>query len=236
VGRDRRSLAIHRPRLCRVSGDAGVSLGRCLTLGLAIELDDERVCSETWTVTVCPARMRPSATVWQQTQIVPVALTRRWTVTGSVRGRGGGPAGRAPRSRRACWGMSGLGRALSSSRVVKEQQRRGLDADRDAAAAEDLGGEDRCLTTDNATNANPGLPPKSERADHGQRRQASPDTHMSSISRDRTHRPAYASERFLYVLKGGGAARRRRPGRSGGAGRRRPARPRARVTSCASSS
>jgi hypothetical protein len=44
----------------------------------------------------------------------------------------------------------------------------------------------RCSTTDNATNANPGLPPKSERADHDQRRQACPATHMSSISRDRT--------------------------------------------------
>jgi hypothetical protein len=44
----------------------------------------------------------------------------------------------------------------------------------------------RCSTTDNATNANPGLPRQSERADHGQRRQACPAIHMSSISRDRT--------------------------------------------------
>jgi hypothetical protein len=43
--------------------------------------------------------------------------------------------------------------------------------------------------TDNATNANPGLPsptPWTERADHGRRRQACPDTQVSSMSRDRT--------------------------------------------------
>jgi hypothetical protein len=44
----------------------------------------------------------------------------------------------------------------------------------------------RCSTTDNATNANAGLPPKSDRADHGQRRQAGPETQLSNMSRDRT--------------------------------------------------
>lgn len=37
-----------------------------------------------------------------------------------------------------------------------------------------------------STNANPGLPPQSERADHGHRRQPSPDTHPTSITRDKT--------------------------------------------------
>jgi hypothetical protein len=46
----------------------------------------------------------------------------------------------------------------------------------------------RCSTTDNATNANPGLPPPTTRtgaADHG-RRQARPETPPSSSSRDST--------------------------------------------------
>jgi hypothetical protein len=50
--------------------------------------------------------------------MTPVLLATRWTVMGSVEGRGGGPAGRAPRRRRAWSQVSGLGRVRSSSRVA----------------------------------------------------------------------------------------------------------------------
>jgi hypothetical protein len=35
------------------------------------------VCSGTWTVMMRPAWTRPSETLWRQTVITPVALTRR---------------------------------------------------------------------------------------------------------------------------------------------------------------
>jgi hypothetical protein len=75
--------------------------------------------------------------------ITPVALTRRWTATGSVRGRGGGPARRAPWSRRAWSGVSGSGPdAQQLARLrVEEHQRVRFDADDHGAGAEDLGGE-----------------------------------------------------------------------------------------------
>jgi hypothetical protein len=77
----------------------------------------------------------------------------------------------------------------------------------------------RCSTTDNATNANPGLPPQSARADHGQRRQACPATHPSSISRDRTlKRTKLVVEisqppRFSLLPQGAALRAARRPGR-----------------------
>ena len=52
------------------------------------------------------------------TMMMPVLLATRWTVTGSAEGRGGGPAGRAPRSSRAWSQVSGLGRVRSSTRVA----------------------------------------------------------------------------------------------------------------------
>src|SRR5713101_6714847 len=63
----------------------------------------------TWTVTTCPALLRPRAIFCPATMITPVLLARRWAVTGPVAGRGGGPAGRAPRSVRAWSQVSGLG-------------------------------------------------------------------------------------------------------------------------------
>ena len=75
------------------------------------------VSSATWTVTVRPAWMRPRAIFCPTTMMTPVLLARRWTVTGSAEGRGGGPAGRAPRSSRAWSQVSGLGRVRSSTRV-----------------------------------------------------------------------------------------------------------------------
>jgi hypothetical protein len=45
-------------------------------------------------------------------------LARRCAVTGSVEGRGGGPAGLAPRIVQAWSQVSGLGRVRSSSRVA----------------------------------------------------------------------------------------------------------------------
>ena len=59
----------------------------------------------------------------------------------------------------------------------------------------------RCSMTDNATNPNPGLPPKEHEADHGQRRQPRPDTRLSSTSRDRTHERERCREDLLYELK-----------------------------------
>jgi hypothetical protein len=41
------------------------------------------------------------AIFWPATMITPVLLARRWAVAGPADGRGGGPAGRAPRRRRA---------------------------------------------------------------------------------------------------------------------------------------
>src|SRR5262249_51436010 len=51
-----------------------------------------RVWSATWTVTICPAWMRPRA-IFCPTMITPVLLATRCTVTGSAVGRGGGPVG-----------------------------------------------------------------------------------------------------------------------------------------------
>src|SRR5215471_15890309 len=62
--------------------------------------------------------MRPSATFCPATMITPVLLARRWAVTGSAAGRGGGPAGRAPRRVRAWSQVSGLGLVRSSTRVA----------------------------------------------------------------------------------------------------------------------
>ena len=56
--------------------------------------------SATWTVTICPAWMRPKA-LFCPIMITPVLLARRWTVTGSDDGRGGGLAARALLGRRA---------------------------------------------------------------------------------------------------------------------------------------
>jgi hypothetical protein len=101
------------------------------------------VCSETWTVTVRPAWMRPSATGWRQTVITPVALTRRWTVTGSAAGawwRAGGA--RALQPSRVFGGQRVGAHAQQLARVgVQEHQRVRFDADDHGAAAEDLGGE-----------------------------------------------------------------------------------------------
>ena len=79
---------------------------------------DGEVSAATWTVTTWRAWMRPRAIFWPATMMTPVLLARRWTVTGSAEGRGGGPAGRAPRSLRAWSRVSGLGRVRSSSRVA----------------------------------------------------------------------------------------------------------------------
>lgn len=49
-------------------------------------------------------------TYWPAIMTRPESETRRWTVTGSIEGRGRGPAGRAPWSRRAWPGVSGFGR------------------------------------------------------------------------------------------------------------------------------
>jgi hypothetical protein len=59
-----------------------------------------RVCSATWTATVW-AWLRPRESFCPATRMTPVAEGRRCTVIGSTEGRGGGPAGRAPRSLRA---------------------------------------------------------------------------------------------------------------------------------------
>src|SRR5512132_1779720 len=56
------------------------------------------VCSATWAVTTRAAWMRPRAIFCPATMITPVLLATRWTVMGSVLGRGGGPAGLAPQS------------------------------------------------------------------------------------------------------------------------------------------
>ena len=64
------------------------------------------------------AWMRPRAIFCPATMMTPVLLATRWAVTGSADGRGGGPAGRAPRSWRAWSQVSGLGRVRSSSRVA----------------------------------------------------------------------------------------------------------------------
>jgi hypothetical protein len=58
------------------------------------------VSAATWTVTTCPAWIRPRAIFCPATMITPVLLARRWTVTGSVEGRGGGPAIRQARPAR----------------------------------------------------------------------------------------------------------------------------------------
>ena len=68
-------------------------------------------------VTVFPAWTRPKAIFWPTTMTMPVFDARRCTVTGSVRGCGGGPAGRAPRSLPIWAAVNGLGRVRRSSRV-----------------------------------------------------------------------------------------------------------------------
>jgi hypothetical protein len=65
------------------------------------------VSAATWTVTTWPAWMRPRAIFCPAIMMTPVLLARRWAVTGSADGRGGGPAGRAPRSSRASSQVSG---------------------------------------------------------------------------------------------------------------------------------
>ena len=94
-------------------------------------------------VRVWRAWARPRAIFWPQTTMTPVALARRCTRIGSDGGRGGGPAGRAPRSRATWAGVSGLGRVRSSTRVAgsKNISVCWLDADADQLAAEDLRGE-----------------------------------------------------------------------------------------------
>ena len=67
----------------------------------------------TWTVMIWRAWMRPRAIFCPAIMMTPVLLATRWTVTGSAEGRGGGPAGRAPRSSRAWSQVSGLGRVRS---------------------------------------------------------------------------------------------------------------------------
>ena len=52
------------------------------------------VVSETWTVTVRWAWTRPRAIFWPQIMITPLFEARRCVRTGSIDGRGGGPAGR----------------------------------------------------------------------------------------------------------------------------------------------
>ena len=75
------------------------------------------------------------------TMMTPVLLATRWTVTGSVKGRGGGPAGRAPRSSRAWSQVSGLARVPAGpGGGVEEHQRGRLDPDGHHHAAEDLRG------------------------------------------------------------------------------------------------
>src|SRR5262249_23084001 len=49
------------------------------------------VSAATWTVTICQAWMRPRAIFCPATMMMPVLLARRWAVTGSAEGRGGGP-------------------------------------------------------------------------------------------------------------------------------------------------
>ena len=73
-------------------------------------------CSATCTVTICPTWIPPRAIFWPTTMMMPALLARRCTVTGSVDGRGGGPAGRAPRSRPASAGRAS--RLRRCSRVV----------------------------------------------------------------------------------------------------------------------
>jgi hypothetical protein len=75
--------------------------------------------------------------------VTPVADARRWTRTGSSDARGGGPAGRAPRSRAAWSGVIGLGRGAEQDPCfgVVEHQGDGLDADADELPGEDLGGK-----------------------------------------------------------------------------------------------
>ena len=59
------------------------------------------VSAVTWTVTMRPAWMRPRAIFYPAIMITPVLLAIPWAVTGAAEGCGGGPAGRAPRRRRA---------------------------------------------------------------------------------------------------------------------------------------
>jgi hypothetical protein len=72
------------------------------------------------------------------TMITPVAEARRWTRIGSVEGRGGGPAGRMPRSRAACAGVSGLGRVRSSPEGIPHPVRR-IAAEQPQVAPEQAG-------------------------------------------------------------------------------------------------
>src|SRR5205085_3945157 len=74
------------------------------------------------------------------TMITPVLLARRWTRAGSDDGRGGGPAGRAPRRLLACSGVSGLRRVRSSSRLAGSKNMRVCSSMRIVTPGEDLGG------------------------------------------------------------------------------------------------
>ena len=94
-----------------------------------------RVVSDTCTVTIWPACSRPRLTRCRQTRITPVLAARRCTVTGSLDGRGGGPARRAPRSRSTCSRVSGLGPGPQQRPGVgvEELQRRTRSGSRPAA-------------------------------------------------------------------------------------------------------
>ena len=96
------------------------------------------VVSDTWTVRVCRANARPSPIRCLVTQMVPVQSASRWTVTGSRLGRGGGPAGRSPRSL-STWGSVsrvGLGAEQLAGVEVEQQQHRWFDPDPDLATSE----------------------------------------------------------------------------------------------------
>src|SRR5918911_2919295 len=101
-----------------------------------------RVCSVTWTVTTVWAWVRPRESFCLATRMTPLLEARRCTVTGSTEGRGGGPAGRAPRSLRAWSQLGGLGRMRSSSRMSGSKKHQGgvFDADGGPAAADDFCG------------------------------------------------------------------------------------------------
>jgi hypothetical protein len=93
-------------------------------------------------VTVCPAWVRPRAMFWPRTRIRPVAGARRCTRMGSDGGRGGGPAGRAPRSRVIWAGVQRVGPGAQQHpwAGVGEHQRVRLDSDAGELAAGDLCG------------------------------------------------------------------------------------------------
>lgn len=71
-------------------------------------------------------------------------LATRWAVTGSAEGRGGGPAARAPRGRRAWSKVSRLDRVRSQHAGLRVEEHQGvfLDADRNPAATQGIRGQD----------------------------------------------------------------------------------------------